>query len=262
MNDYALVYDHVDIAYNGKKIINDVSFKLKKGEILGIVGESGSGKSTLIKAAMGLLGTDGLVTRGDIYLDGIDVPDAKPEQIRQLSGSHISMIFQNAGVHMCQIRKIGEQIYEYMTQHENVTRKECNDRIYRIMKVVGLDDCERILENYPFELSGGMNQRIGICMSMLLNPEVLLADEPTSSLDVKTQKKVVEEMLRVRDEFNTSIVVVTHNIGLIEAMCDTVLVLKDGEIKEYGYTLNVLKHPKDEYTQELMNSVLRIKKRA
>lgn len=172
------------------------------------------------------------------------------------------MIFQNAGLSMCPIRKIGDQIYESMNEHEKISKEEFLTRVEKIMGIVGLTDYDRILDSYPFQLSGGMNQRIGICMAMLLNPKVLLADEPTSALDVTTQKKVVEEMLKMRDEYGTSMIIVTHNIGLVEKMCDTVAVLKDGMIKEFGHAKDVINNPQDEYTKLLMKSVIRIKKKA
>lgn len=260
-NETILKYEHVDISYAGKKVVSDVSFTLHKGEIMGLVGESGSGKSTIIKAAMNLLGDDGLVTRGDIWYKNLDLPDVKGEELRKLCGPDLAMIFQNAGLSMCPIRKIGDQISESMNEHEKISKEEFLTRIEKIMGIVGLTDYDRILDSYPFQLSGGMNQRIGICMAMLLKPKVLFADEPTSALDVTTQKKVVEEMLKMRDEYGTSMIIVTHNIGLVEKMCDTVAVLKDGMIKEFGHAKDVINNPQDEYTKLLMKSVIRIKKK-
>ena len=147
------------------------------------------------------------------------------------------------------------KIWEY-----RISKEEFRTRVGEIMNIIGLTDYDRILDSYPFQLSGGMNQRVGICIAMLMNPKVLLADEPTSALDVTTQKKVVEEMLKMRDKYGTSMIVVTHNIGLVEKMCDTVVVLKDGEIREFGDAKEVINNPRDEYTKLLMNSVIKIKK--
>ena len=147
-----------------------------------------------------------------------------------------------------------------MREHERISRKECAERAVRMMAKIGLKDGERVLQSYPFELSGGMNQRVGICISMLQNPSLLLADEPTSALDVTVQKQVVEEMLLMRQEYGTAMIVVTHNIGVVEKMADQVLVLKNGEVKEYGKTAQILTAPKDFYTKELMRSVLRLKR--
>ena len=255
-----LKYEHVDISYNGVKVIKDVSFTVDEGEILGIVGESGSGKSTLIKAAMGLLGPAGLVTRGDIWYKGKNLPDLSPAELRRLNGPELGMIFQYAGSSFCPIRTVGAQLYESMTEHESVSREAFSRRAAELLEKIGFENARRILESYPFELSGGMQQRVGIAAAMLLNPSVLLADEPTSALDVSVQKQVVEEMLLVRRTFGTSIVLVTHNIGVIGAMADKVLVMKNGEMVEYGGTQQVLNNPKKDYTRLLMSAVPKLKR--
>ena len=270
-----LRYEHVDISYNGVKVIKDVSFTVSEGEILGIVGESGSGKSTLIKAAMGLLGDTGLVTRGDIWYRDKNLPELSgaelrrlsgPElgmifaELRRLSGPELGMIFQNAGSSFCPIRTVGAQLYESMTEHFDMPREHFFARALDMLEKIGFENGQRILDSYPFELSGGMQQRIGIAAAMLLNPSVLLADEPTSALDVSVQKQVVEEMLLVRKTFGTSIVLVTHNIGVIGAMADKVLVMKNGEMVEYGETQQVLNNPKEDYTRLLMSAVPKLKR--
>ena len=255
-----LRFEHVDITYNGFKAIKDVSFTVDEGEILGIVGESGSGKSTLIKAAMGLLGPTGLVTRGDIWYKGKNLPDLSPRELRRLNGPELGMIFQYAGSSFCPIRTVGAQLYESMTEHENISRGEFAARATDLLGKIGFDDARRILDSYPFELSGGMQQRVGIAAAMLLHPSVLMADEPTSALDVSVQKQVVEEMLLVRRTFGTSIVLVTHNIGVIGAMADKVLVMRYGEMVEYGETKQVLEHPKEDYTKLLMSAVPRLRR--
>ena len=255
-----LCYDHVDISYNGKAVVRDVSFTLAEGEILGIVGESGSGKSTLIRAAMGLLGPNGLVTRGDIWYKGKNLPDLKEKDLRKLCGPELGMIFQNAGASFCPIRTVGAQLYESMTEHEAVSKAEFRDRATALMGKLGFESPARILDSYPFELSGGMQQRVGIAAAMLLNPSVLLADEPTSALDVSVQKQVVEEMLLVRETFGNSIVLVTHNLGVIGAMADRVLVMKNGETVEYGETRQVLDAPQEEYTRALLSAVPRLRR--
>ena len=255
-----LKYEQVDISYNGVKVIKDVSFTVDEGEILGIVGESGSGKSTLIKAAMGLLGNTGLVTRGDIWYKGKNLPDLSAGEIRKLNGPELGMIFQYAGSSFCPIRTVGAQLYESMTEHESVSKAEFRRRASELLEKIGFEKAQRILDSYPFELSGGMQQRVGIAAAMLLNPSVLLADEPTSALDVSVQKQVVEEMLLVRRTFGTSIVLVTHNIGVIGAMADKVLVMKDGGMVEYGETQQVLNDPKEAYTRTLMSAVPRLRR--
>ena len=255
-----LQYEHVDITYNGICAVKDVSFRLSEGEILGIVGESGSGKSTLIKAAMGLLGPAGLVTRGDIRYKGKNLPDLPENERRKLNGPELGMIFQSAGSAFCPIRTVGAQLYESAREHVAMPRERFLARALDMLQKLGFENGRRILDAYPFELSGGMQQRVGIAAAMLLNPSVLLADEPTSALDVSVQKQVVEEMLLVRESFGTAIVLVTHNIGVIGAMADKVLVMKNGEMVEYGETQQVLNDPKEDYTRLLMSAVPKLKR--
>ena len=255
-----LRYEHVDISYNGVKAVKDVNFTVSEGEILGIVGESGSGKSTLIKAAMGLLGPAGLVTRGDIWYKGRNLPDLSENEIRKLNGPELGMIFQSAGSSFCPIRTVGAQLYESMTEHEQISKAEFRARALELLRKIGFENGQRILDAYPFELSGGMQQRVGIAAAMLLNPSVLMADEPTSALDVSVQKQVVEEMLLVRKSFGTTIVLVTHNIGVIGAMADKVLVMKNGETVEYGETKQVLNNAQEEYTRTLMSAVPKLRR--
>ncbi|KIR03349.1 Oligopeptide transport ATP-binding protein OppD [Lachnospiraceae bacterium TWA4] len=256
-----LKFQSVDICYNGTKIVDDVTFSLHKGEILGIVGESGSGKSTLLKSAMGLLGPKGLVTRGDIWFHDKNIPDLSKKELRKICGEEIGMIFQDCGTSLCPIRTIGEQIYECMSEHKSITKSEAKEQALELFAKLGLKDGIRIWNSYPFELSGGMNQRSGIAISMLMKPQILLADEPTSALDVAVQKQVIEEMKYLRDTFDISIIIVTHDIGVVSAMADTVLVLQHGKIMEYGEAKQVLEAPKNEYTKKLMSAVPKLVRR-
>lgn len=261
MDRKILTYDSVEISFGGKAVVHDVSFSLEHGEILGLVGESGSGKSTLIKAAMGLLGPDGLVTRGDIrYMDQniLDIPEKEQRKIR---GAGIGMIFQDAGASLCPIRTIGEQIYESMRAHKKITRSEAKSRAMDLFDKLNFKDSQRVWDSYPFELSGGMNQRAGIAIAMLMNPPILFADEPTSALDVSVQRQVVRELLKLRELFGTAIVLVTHDIGVVRAMADTVLVLKNGKTVEYGTADRVLDHPQDPYTRKLLEAVPKLQRK-
>ena len=261
MDKTLLNYDSVEISFNGTPVVHDISFSLHSGEILGLVGESGSGKSTLIKAAMGLLGSNGMVTRGDITFKGENLVDMPERELRHIRGSGIGMIFQDAGASLCPIRTIGSQICESMEAHGKITEAEARKRALDLLKKLNFKEPERIWDSYPFEMSGGMNQRAGIAISMLMNPHVLLADEPTSALDVAVQRQVVQEMLHVREMFGTAIIIVTHDIGVVSAMADTVLVLQHGKKMEYGPAKSVLENPQNEYTKELLSAVPKLRRR-
>ncbi len=253
-----LRYENVDVSFNGNTVVKDISFSLNEGEILGIVGESGAGKSTVIKAAMNLLGKGGLVTKGDIYYKGMDIPDLTDKQMREINGPEIGMIFQNSGSAFCPIRTVGEQLYEAVKAHEKISKDDFKIKATELFEKIGFEDPRRVLQSFPFELSGGMQQRVGVAAAMLLNPKVLLADEPTSALDVSIQKLVIDEMLKVRELFGTSMIIVSHNIGVINAIADNVIVMKDGCIVEYGTKDEVINHSKEEYTKKLMAAVPRL----
>lgn len=251
---------HVEICYDGEPVVKDVSFQMQPGEILGIVGESGSGKSTLIRAAMGLLGRRGTVTRGDIYYRGQNVIDGKEKEIRKLRGPAMGMIFQNTQSALCPVRTIEDQLYESVQQHEKISRQEIRERAMHLFENMNLTDGERILKSYPFELSGGMNQRVGIMMAMVLKPDLLFADEPTSALDVTVQAQVVKEMMKMREMYGTGIAIVTHNIGVVEYMADQIAVMYQGHLVEYGKKEDVIRRPRAEYTKKLLGAVLRLKR--
>ena len=259
-----LEYRNVDIHYGKKQVIENVSLSMKPGEILGIVGESGSGKSTLIRAAMGLLGEGGTVTQGQILYQGtnttIDMTQIHGEEMRRLRGAEIAMIFQNAGASLCPIRTIEEQLYEAVLEHESISKGEIRDRALELFEQLRFTNGEQILKSYPFEFSGGMNQRVGIVLAMVLRPRLLLADEPTSALDVTVQLQVLREMKKLRDMYGTSIVLVTHNIGMVNYLTDHVAVMHQGKLVEYGTKEDVLNHPQDAYTKKLIGSVLHLKR--
>lgn len=255
-----LSFKHVEISYGAVPVVQDVSFSVKPGEILGLVGESGSGKSTLLKAAMGLLGNDGLVTKGGILFAGKNIPDLPEKELRGIRGAKIGMIFQDAGASLCPIRTIGEQIYESMAAHKSISKGEAREKACSLFEKLEFKDGDRIWNSYPFELSGGMNQRVGIAIAMLQGPDILLADEPTSALDVAVQKQVVLEMKQLRELFGTAIILVTHDIGVVSAMADTVLVLKDGRQMEYGEARQVLESPQNDYTKKLLAAVPRLRR--
>lgn len=257
-----LEYRNVDIHYGKKQVTENVSLAMKPGEILGIVGESGSGKSTLIRAAIGLLGEGGTVTQGQILYQGTntttDMTQIHGEEMRRLRGAEIGMIFQNAGASLCPIRTIEEQLYEAVLEHESISKGEIRDRALELFEQLRFTNGEQILKSYPFEFSGGMNQRVGIVLAMVLRPRLLLADEATSALDVTVQLQVLREMKKLRDIYGTSIVLVTHNIGVVNYLADHVAVMHQGKLVEYGTKEDVLNHPQEAYTKKLIGSVLHL----
>lgn len=260
MMEEVLRYDRVDVCYGARRVVENISFSLRPGEILGIVGESGSGKSTLLRAAMGLLGHDGVVTRGDIWFGGENLPDLPERQMRRIRGAQIAMIFQDAGASLCPIRTVGAQIYESMAAHGKISRAASRERALALFEKLRLGDAGRIWDSYPFELSGGQKQRLGIAAAMLMEPTVLLADEVTSALDTTVRKQVMEEMLHLRELMGTAIVLVTHDIGVVSAMADTVLVLRDGRCVEQGRTEAVLRSPREAYTRALLSAVPKLRR--
>ena len=206
----------------------------------------------------GLTGQEEIAAHLLQCLDNYVAEEAPGDRVR---GAGIGMIFQDAGASLCPIRTIGDQIYESMRAHKKVSRNEAKDRAMELFEKLNFKDSQRVWDSYPFELSGGMNQRAGIAISMLMNPPILLADEPTSALDVSVQRQVVREMLKLRELFGTAIIIVTHDIGVVRAMADTVLVLKNGKMVEYGEAKKVLNHPQDPYTKKLLAAVPRLKRK-
>ncbi|SHH93485.1 ABC-type dipeptide/oligopeptide/nickel transport system, ATPase component [Desulfofustis glycolicus DSM 9705] len=252
---------NVEICYSGTPVISELSLSVRKGEILSIVGESGSGKSTLINAVMGLLGSDGHVSKGKIFFKGKNLLSLSPEARRRTRGPEMGMVFQNHASSLCPIRTIGAQYYEAVRAHRKINRNEVEDMAAAIFEGMNLKDASRILASYPFELSGGMSQRVGIAMAMLLEPDLLLTDEPTSALDVIVKAMVSNELKTLRNEKETSIVMVTHDIGLAAIFSDNIAVLNKGRLVEYGATSSIINDPQDDYTRELIRAVPRIFKR-
>jgi len=249
----------VQVSYNGKAVVHDVSFPVMPGEVMCLVGESGSGKSTLVKAAMGQLGETGLVTRGDIWYQGISIPDMPARALRRLCGADFALVFQDCLAALTPIRRIGSLVHESLNAHRTISRAECDELALDMFAKLGLDDPARVLASYPFELSGGMGQRVGIAIALLSNPRILFADEPTSALDVIAQAQVVELLKRINAEMGTTIVLVTHNMGVVRALADHVLVLKDGKTVEFGSASSVLEAPQAAYTRTLLAAEPKLK---
>ena len=240
---------------NQTPTIEHFDLSMKKGEIISIVGESGSGKTTVIRAALGALPGAGRVASGDILFHGKSLLQNSQSDWRKLRGSKISMIFQDCGGTLNPIRKIGSQYVEYICTHEPMAKKEAWQKAVSMLSKMRLPDAENIMNSYPYQLSGGMRQRVGIAMAMTFNPELLLADEPTSALDVTTQAQIVRQMMELRDDYGTGIILVTHNIGVAAYMADQLIVMHHGKVVDRGSREEVLNHPTSDYTKKLLESV-------
>jgi ABC-type dipeptide/oligopeptide/nickel transport system ATPase component len=207
---------------------------------------------------MGQLGPKGLVTRGDIWYQGKSVPDLPRSELRGLCGADFALVFQDCLAALTPIRTIGDQVHESLSAHRKVTRAESDGLAIDMFARLGLEDPARVLASYPFNLSGGMGQRVGIAIALLSNPRILFADEPTSALDVVVQAQVVELLRDINRKLGTTIVLVTHNMGVVRALADQVLVLKDGCMVEFGTVDAVLDHPQADYTRELLAAAPRL----
>lgn len=260
MKDAVIAYEDVEVCYDGLPVVQHASFALRPGEILGVVGESGSGKSTLMQSAVHLLGPGGAVTKGHIWFKGRDLLKISGEQLRRLCGAQIAMVFQDAAAFLCPVRTIGSQIYEAAAAHYAVRQHEVQKQALALFEELGIADGRCIWNSYPFELSGGMNQRAALAAAMLLRPALLLADEPTSALDVCSQKLVLQEMLHLRSQYQTAIMVVTHDMAVVSGIADAVLVIRDGQVIEYGPAEEVLTAPKQAYTKALLAAVPKLRR--
>lgn len=245
----------ITISYKNRPTVRNFSLNLEQGKICSIVGESGSGKTTVIRAVLGLLAGGGKVTEGDILFEGKSLLTNNREQWRSLRGTDISMIFQDSGAMMNPTRKVGAMFVEYIRTHQNMSKADAWNKGVEMLERMRLPDGNNIMKSYPFQLSGGMRQRVGIAMAMTFQPKLLLADEPTSALDVTTQAQIVRQMMELRDTYRTSIIVVTHNLGVAAYMADDLVVMKDGRIVDQGDREYILHRSEKEYTHKLLEAV-------
>jgi peptide/nickel transport system permease protein len=238
--------------------VRNVAFDLAPGETLGIVGESGSGKSVTALSIIQLLDPPGRVTSGHVVLDGIDVTRlAEREMAKRLRGRRVGMIFQNPASSLNPVLSIGFQMIETIRHHGRMSRREAAEVARRALGAVGIGDPDRVLRQYPFQLSGGMNQRVMIAMAMSSHPDLLLADEPTTALDVTTQAQILEQLQEITRRLGTSLVLITHDIALVARYADTILVMYGGQVCELGPANEVIDRPKHPYTVALLEAVPR-----
>lgn len=237
------------------RAVNDVSFEIREGEILGVVGESGCGKSVTSMSLMRLLPVPpARYEGGSITLDGLNLLDISEEEMRKKRGSELAFIFQEPMTSLNPVMPVGKQISEVILIHENVSKDEAKKKAIEMIKLVGIPREESIYNSYPHELSGGMRQRIMIAISLSCNPKVLIADEPTTALDVTIQAQILDLIKGLKEKFNTSIMMITHDLGVIAEMADYVVVMYGGKVVEKGKVLDIFKNPKHPYTIGLMKS--------
>ena len=245
-------FENINISYEKRQVLYDLSFSLNSGEILGVVGNSGCGKSTLLKSILGLSGPK--VLSGNIFFENEDLLSLNASEMRRIRGNRISMVFQESGIHTNPLKTIGDTVFESMKAHRQISKEEALDTATVIFENLSLPDPKRILNAYPFELSGGMNQRVGIALAMLNRPSLILADEPTSALDPIVAVQIVNELKSLREKYNTAVILVTHNIKIAKSITDRILVLNNGKTVDYGKTCDVLSSPKNDFTKELILS--------
>ena len=241
-------------------VVYDFDLELKPGEIVGLVGESGSGKSMSALAIAGLLSRRDMHKRGQILFDGLDLLTCERSKLRKIQGNEISMIFQEPMTSLNPVKRIGWQIEESLRIHTELNKEERYQKAIEMMKEVELPDPERLYRQYPHELSGGMRQRVMIAAAMICNPRILIADEPTTALDVTIQAQIVELLKRMNREKQTSILFISHDLSLVKQLCERVLVMKGGYIVETGPTQEVFAHPKEEYTQRLIAAIPKVER--
>jgi len=238
--------------------VRGVSWYLNEGEALGIVGESGSGKSVSVYAIMQLLQEPGKIVGGSIRFNGIDMLSLSEEEIRKIRGNDIAMIFQDPMTSLNPVYTVGDQIREPLKLHRNMNDEEANKRATELLAMVGIPSPERRLKQYPFEFSGGMRQRAMISMALACEPKLLIADEPTTALDVTIQAQILEIMKELKKSHSMSIVLITHDLGIVSDICDKIIIMYGGEIMEYGPIETLFTAPSHPYTIGLIRSLPKI----
>jgi oligopeptide/dipeptide ABC transporter ATP-binding protein len=237
------------------KAVDGVSFEVRRGEVLGLVGESGCGKSVTSLSILRLVAPPGKIDGGEILFEGRNLLDLTTSEMTQMRGDRISMIFQQPTSSLNPVFKVGDQIAEVLQIHQGVSKKEGQARAIDLMAQVGIPDPQRRVKAYPFEMSGGMAQRVMIAMALASKPDLLIADEPTTALDVTIQAQILDLMRNLQKEYNAAIILITHDLGVVAEMADRIAVMYAGQIVEEALTDELFRNPKHPYTQGLIASI-------
>ena len=237
------------------RAVNGISFQLDHGKVLGIVGESGSGKSVTAYSIMQILASTGKIVDGSIRFDGQELVNSGEKVMKTIRGNRISIIFQDPMTSLNPTYTIGHQLVEAITLHTNRNKKQAWDRAVEMLRLVNVNEPEKRMKQYPYEFSGGMRQRVMIAMALACEPDILIADEPTTALDVTIQAQILELMLDIQKKLGMAIIMVTHDLGVIAEMCDEIIVMYGGRVCERGTADEIFYNPRHEYTKGLLHSI-------
>ena len=262
MSEYLVNIQHERLSFftpaGEGKALNDVSIDLKEGEVLGIVGESGSGKSVTAYSLMGLTAHPGKLIGGSLDFNGHHINDMTEKDFCKMRGNEVSIIFQDPMTSLNPVYTIGNQIEEVIRLHTDKDKKQSHERAKELLELVGINEPEKRLKQYPHELSGGMRQRVMIAIALACEPKLLIADEPTTALDVTIQAQILELMMDLKEKLGMAIIMITHDLGIVASMCERIAVMYAGRIVEYGTTDDIFYNPKHEYTKGLLKSIPRL----
>ena len=262
MSEYLVDIQHERLSFftpaGEVKALNDVSIHLNDGEVLGIVGESGSGKSVTAYSLMGLTAYPGKLVGGTIDFNGHRINDLSEKEFRKIRGNEVSIIFQDPMTSLNPVYTIGNEIMEVILLHTDKNKEQARARAKELLELVGINEPEKRLKQYPHELSGGMRQRVMIAIALACEPKLLIADEPTTALDVTIQAQILELMMELKEKLGMAIIMITHDLGVVASMCDKIAVMYAGRIVEYGTTDDIFYNPKHEYTKGLLKSIPRL----
>ena len=240
------------------KALNGVSFTMNQGDVLGIVGESGSGKSVTAYSVMGLTAYPGKLVGGNVWFNGHEIENMKEKDFRKIRGNEVSIIFQDPMTSLNPVYTIGNQIVEVIRLHTDKNKADAWARAKELLELVGINEPEKRLKQYPHELSGGMRQRVMIAIALACEPKLLIADEPTTALDVTIQAQILELLKEMRVKYNLTIILITHDLGVVANIADRIVVMYAGQIVERGTSIEVFHHPRHPYTNALLEAVPRL----